>query len=257
MPRFSRALLLCGALVGSGLLLAACREHTVTLGLDVEAGDEQSYRYDIALDITHALDGEDPETVSVVTTVTADQEIIEVDGTGATAEVTLRTDGGPPRTTEVRLDPSGLLSGVTLIAEEDLAGFDLEALAQMLPPVPLPTDAVTVGSHWPVDTATTTGAVRFDRLGVVDGRSVAMLTSKLAEKVEEVRPAADTTATVLGTVRSRTTVAFDLGDGTARRLHSESTGDLTTAIMPPTGIDAAPVTGSIRYVVRVEATRID
>lgn len=257
MSRLRRTLLLCGVLVGSGLLLGACREHTVTLGLNVEIGDEQSYRYDIELDLTHALDGEDPETVHVVTTVLADQEIVGVDGAGATAEVTLRTNGGPPRTTEVRLDPSGLLSGVTLIAGEDLAGFDLESLAQMLPPVPLPTDPVSVGSHWPVDTTTASGTVRFDRLGVMDGRSVALLTSDLAEEVEEVRPAADTTATVLGTVRSRTTVAFDLGDGAARRLHSESTGDLTTAIMPPAGIDADPVTGAIRYVVRVEATRID
>lgn len=243
-------------MVGSGVLAGGCREPTVELGLDVEVGDEQEYRYEIEIEVVHAVDDGESETVTLDTVVTAEQRIVAVDESGATAEVTLHTDGGTPRVTEVRLDPSGLLGGVNLIAGEDLDVFGLGSVARMLPPVPLPSDRVSVGTEWPARAETTSGTVRLDRLGIVDDQPVAVVTSDLVDEVEEVRPAADTTATVLGEVRSVTTVAFDLDDGTARRVRSTSTGDLTSAIMPPPGVDADPVSGTISYTVRVEAVRL-
>lgn len=256
MARPVRSLLLVGGLTALSVV-GGCRTDTVTLALDPAPGDVQRYRYEVAVDITRRLDGAEPETTEIESVVEVTQTITAVGPDGTTADVTLRSDGGPARTAVVRLDQAGLLSGVELIEGQQLDVFGLESAARMVPPIPMPTAAVAPGDTWRLSVGPVSSRARLVRLGVIDGTDTAVVDAHLEETVDEVRPAGDTTAAVLGTIISSSTVAFDLRDGLPRRIDSTTEGRLDATFAAPPGVTSPPVAGEIRYSVSVRAVRID
>ncbi len=248
--------LLALALVLAAPLAAACREDTVAVAFEPEVGDVWSYRYEIDATVTTVLDGGSPMVTEIATTLLADQEVVQVTDDGVQAEVTLRRDGGAARTAEVRLDRAGSLQGLDLVSGEPLEVFGLSDLGGVLPTVALPDGRLAPGDRWAIDDGLATGTGRLVRLGVVDGREVAVVASDTRRPVAEVTPTQGTTAALEGELRARSTSTYDLGDGSLRRARSTARGDIEARIAPPSGVDAPAVPGTISYEVRVEVTRL-
>ncbi len=236
--------------------LAACQEGTVALAFAPDAGDVWSYRYEIDATVTTVLDGGEPTVTEIATTLLADQEVVQVSEDGVRAEVTLRRDGGAARTVEVRLDRAGSLQGVDLVSGQALDVFGLSDLGGVLPTVALPGGDLAPGDSWAIDDGLATGTGRLVRLGVVDGRDVAVIESDTRRAIEEVTPTQSTTAALEGILRAVSTSSYDLEDGSLRRSQSTARGEVAAHIAPPSGVDAPAVPGTISYEVRVEVTRL-
>lgn len=243
-------------LLATAPALAACRAGTVSLRFDPEVGDRFRYRYDIEATVTQALDGSDPVATTVRTTLLADQTVQEVAAEGTRATVTLRRDGGPPRTAEVRLDRAGALQGVDLIEGRATGVFGLGALSGVLPTVELPHGPLAPGDRWSLDSGPVTGEGRLERLGVVDGERVAVVRLTSTEELTDTVTSGTTSARLEGALRTDATSTYDLHDGALRRVTSRSTGEVQAHISPPPGLDTEPVLGTITYEIEVRVTRL-
>ncbi len=251
-----RRLAMAVVLVAGAPLAAACRESTVALEYTPSEGDELSFRYEIDATITQALDGVEPTVSRISTTVQADQEVLEVSSAGVRAAVTLRRDGGAPRTSEVRLDDGGTVQGVDLIEGLSAGLFGLDDLEGVLPTVALPDGRLAPGDRWTIDDPELDGESRLVRLGVIDGEEVAVVASDLAQALEETTAAGGTNAALDGDLRASSTTAYDLRDGSLRRATTRARGEIEARIAPPPGIDAAAALGTITYDIRVRVVRL-
>lgn len=251
-----RRLAIAVVLAAGAPLVAACREGTVRLAYSPSEGDELSFRYEIDATITRALEGVEPTITEISTSVQADQEVLEVAPGGVRATVTLRRDGGAPRTSQVRLDDAGTLQGVDLIEGQSTGIFGLDDLEGVLPTVSLPDGRLSPGDRWSIDDAELTGEGRLVRLGVIDGEDVAVVASELTQPIAETAAIGETSASLDGALRATSTTAYDLRDGSLRRATTRARGEVAARIAPPPGIDAAAVVGTITYDVRVRVVRL-
>lgn len=251
-----RRLAIAALLAVGAPFVAACREGTVTLAYAPAEGDELSFRYEIDATITQSLEGAEPTVTEISTSVDADQEVLEVGPRGVRAAVTLRRDGGAPRTSEVRLDDAGTLQGVDLIEGQPAGIFGLDDLGGVLPTVPLPAGRLSPGDRWSIDDAELVGEGRLQRLGVIDGEDVAVVASDLTQAIVETVALGTTSAALDGALRATSTTAYDLRDGSLRRATTRARGEVEARIAPPPGIDAAAAVGTITYDVRVRVVRL-
>lgn len=243
--------LLVAAAAGSG-----CRPSTVDVAFTPAMGERYSYRYEIEATITQSLDGADPTVTEIRTTLRADQEVVEVSPGGVLAEVTLRREGGAPRTADVRLDRAGMLQGVDLIEGQPTDVFGLGDLGGVLPTAALPDVPLAPGDRWVIDDEPVSGRGRLLRLGVIDGEEVAVVSSDVTQPIDETTPVGDTTAALAGDLHAAATTAYDLRDGSVRQATTRARGVVQARIAPPPGIDAGAVLGEITYDIRVRVTRL-
>jgi hypothetical protein len=251
-----RRLLIAVVLLVGAVAVGACRSGTVTLAYAPEPGDRYAYRYEIEATVTRSLEGSEPTVTEVRTTLDADQEVLEVSPGGVRAEVTLRRDGGAPRRAEVRLDRAGTLEGVDLIEGQQTDVFGLDTLGGVLPTIALPEGPLAPGDRWSLDDGTVTGEGRLERLGVVDGKHVAVVATDTTQPIEDTVPTGPTTAALGGELRATGTTAYDLHDGSVRRVTARARGAVQARIAPPPGVDRGAVLGSITYDIRVQVTRL-
>lgn len=249
-----------GALAAVATLLAlplsaGCRAGTVELAFAPEVGDRYEHRYVVDATVTQALDDVAPTVHRLHSTLDVRQEVVEVTGDVVLVELTLRRDGGPRRTSQVRLDRAGVLEGIDLIEGQTVDVFGLDVLGGLLTGTPLPDEPVGPGDRWPVELGSVRGSARLVRLGIVDGRDVAVVRTSLEQAVDEVVPTATTTAGMRGTLRSSATTTYDLADGSLRRASTRARGAVRVRVAPPPGIVADPALGTITYDVRVEVAR--
>jgi hypothetical protein len=235
---------------------AACRPNTVDVAFTPTEGARYSYRYEIEATITQSLDGADPTVTEISTTLRADQEVVEVSPRGVLARVTLRREGGAPRTAEVRLDRAGTLQGIDLIEGQPTDIFGLGDLGGVLPTAALPDGPLAPGDRWSIEDEQVTGTGRLRRLGVIDGEDVAVISSDLTQLIDETTPVGDTTAALEGDLRATASTAYDLRDGSLRRATTKAHGAVQARIAPPPGIDAGAVLGAITYEIHVRVTRL-
>jgi len=237
--------------------LGACQPGTVRIDPEPRVGDRATYRYVIAATITSELDGADPTTTTISTTLVVDQTVIGVTDDGAEADVRLRRDGGPVQTARVVLDATGAIRDVELVAGLGDEGLGLSQLGALLPPTMVPPAGDLVpGARWTISAGPISGYGRLDRLAVERGREVAIVRTSVAQPIDEAVTSETNLATLAGTLHSTTSATYDLGTGSVRRSSTHSTGDVHASIEPPTGVDANPVLGRIGYDVRVRATRL-
>lgn len=244
---------LLGALVAAG----ACRPSTIVIEPEVEVGDRTRYRYEIEATLTRSLEGGKPATTTISTALVADQEVVVVTEAGAEAEVTLRRDGGGPRSARLRLDRSGAIQGVELVEGLSTGTIGLEELGALLPassaPPPTP---LAPGARWAIESGPLKGTGRLHRLAVLDGVDVAIVSTTMRESVHEAVATGTSTVDLDGVLHSRGSTSYEIADGSLRRSTTRASGDLRAVIAPPEGVDAAPVDATITYEIEIRVTRL-
>lgn len=247
-----------GALVAGLAALSACRANTVRIDPDPQVGDRARYRYEIEATITRALEGGEPTTTEIATSLLADQEVVALTDEGIEAEVTLRRDGAAGRTARVVLERSGAIRGIELIEGLSADSLGLSQLGSLLPPTAAPpTSPLSPGTRWSISEGPLDGYGRLTRLGVIDGAEVGVVDTTVSAPIDDAVSAGTSSATLVGELRSKTTAAYDISDGSIRRSSARSHGDVQARIEPPAGVDAAPALGTITYDIRVRVTRLD
>jgi hypothetical protein len=247
-----------GALVAALVGIGACRAGTVRIEPDPQTGDRARYQYEIEATITRSLDDGKPTTTTIRTELIADQEVVALTDDGVEAEVTLRRDGAAPRTARVALDRTGAIHGIELVEGLTSDTLGLAQLGALLPPMSAPpAGPLALGARWSISEGQLEGEGRLARLGVVDGADVAVVDTTLTEAIDEAVAAGTSAVTLLGDLRAESTASYDIADGSIRRSSATSRGEVRARIEPPTGVDAAPVLGTISYDIRVRVTRLD
>jgi hypothetical protein len=176
---------------------------------------------------------------------------------GVIAEVTLTTDGAAPRTSTVRLDRAGSLEAIQEVEglPSESVGLSSEALFGTTAGAP-PADDLAVGERWSIRDGAVTGEGRLDRLGVIDGRDVAVVTTDLVDALTDLVAVGGSEVTLDGEAVTAASTTFDLGDGAVREGQSRTSGTVDARIAPPTGIDAEPVRAVIAFELRVRTARL-
>jgi hypothetical protein len=238
--------------------LLGCQPATVSVGFTPQVGDRYEYRYEIDATVTRALEGQEPEVVQVDTELVAVQEVQARTRSGARIRLELTREGGVPRSAVVLVDRAGSLEGVELVDDLDAAVFGV-AGGDSLVPTHLdgpPDRPLAPGDRWTVSDGPRRGTGRLDRLGVIDGEDVAVVTTSATEDLARSLTAAESATRVRGTLRSGATTSYDLVDGAIRRSRSWSRGSLEAELAPPAGVDADAVRATIGYDVSVVVTRV-
>jgi hypothetical protein len=241
------------------IALLGCRADTVTLGFEPTEGDTYRYRYEIEATVTRTVEGQAPEVTELVTELSSVQEVIERTEDGARVEVTLTSEGSAPRTAVVLLDRAGSLQAIQEIDGSSVespgappVGALLAATATDPPDRPL-----AVGDRWRIADAAVTGDARLDRLGIVDGHEVAVVSASLVEVLADAVIVDGSDVVLDGDLRSTTSTTFDLVDGAVRRATSRSNGTVQVLVSPPAGVVVPPVAATITYELRVRTTQLD
>lgn len=246
------------AILGSLLALSACGSGTVRVVADPAIGDRARYRYEITATVSRSIEGNEPVTTDIATTLLADQEIVAVRRDVIEADVGLRRDGGVQRRATVLLDRSGAIRDIELVGGFSSTTLGLSELTTVLLPsaTDLPPGELAPGERWSISDEHSSGEGRLVRLGVVDGARVAVVDTSLSSPIDDEVAAGESAASLTGVLRSEGTTSYDLDDGSVRRSVARSRGEMQVRIEPPAGVDAAPALGTIRYDIRVRVTRL-
>ena len=262
MPSRLRAAAVAGVVL---LALPACEEHTVAIRFDPGVGDRWRLQSTIDTEVVRTI-ADERSVERSSSRLEATESVVGVDGDEVAVEVAVARDGGAARSYEVRFDRTGRLSAIDLV--EGLPADDLGLpLASDLPPdvISPPAGPLEPGERWTVDRrirlegreepVRIRGTGRIDSLGVEDGREVAVAFVEVVVPVRSITETASGRVTLAGSQTITARTAYDLTDGTARRERTEIRGTTDVVIEPPSGVDAPPVPGSLRYDVRTESER--
>lgn len=249
----ARRLLAVGVLA---VVAFGCRPSTVSVAFAPEVGDRYAYRYEIEATITRAIEGEEPEVTRVDTELLARQEVRARTPRGARIRLELTREGGTTRTAVALVDRAGSLEGVELV--EGLEAEVLGAADSIVPTqLPGPPDRpLAPGDRWSSDDDDLRSDGRLERLGVIDGRDVAVVRTTATEDLARSGRAGSSATEVTGRVRAGATTSYDLADGAIRRSSSWSRGQVEARFAPPRGVVAEPVRATIDFEVRVRVTRV-
>jgi hypothetical protein len=252
MQRAAVAALLAGAVA----LLGGCDPDTVTLDARPEVGDRASHRYELEATITRSLDDDEPTASDVDITIETQAEVLAVTPEGVRAEVTIRRKGAEPTTAQVLLGPGGTLESLELVEGLPADAAALGGFGGLLGAAAAPPEGpLRPGARWEIDEDGVTGEGRLDRLGIEDGREVAVVSTRVIESLADADSEAGASA-LESEIRTRATVTYDLADGTVRGSESTSSGSVEALIEPPAGVTAEPVRATIRFDVTVRVVRL-
>jgi hypothetical protein len=242
----------------AGLGLVGCRPDTVRLGFEPEPGATYRYRYEIEADVTRQVEGEEPRTTHVQMTFESEQTVVEEAEGGTLMEVTLTTAGAPPRTARVVIDRAGSLEAFQEVdgLPADAVGLPTGALLASAATEP-PDRPLSIGDDWDVNEGTVSGDGHLDRLGVLDGEPAAVVEATIIEVLAETTERLGSAVELDGDLRSVTTTAFDVGDGSVRRSLTDSEGTVDVLVSPPADVQAAAVAALVTYELEVTTTRLD
>jgi len=250
--------LIAAFLAVAGLALVGCRSDTVQLGFEPEPGATYRYRYEIEGSVTRHVEGEEPRTTHVQMTFESEQTVVEEADGGTLMEVTLTAEGAPPRTVTVVIDRAGSLEAFQQVEglPADEVGLPTGALLAAAATEP-PDGPLAIDDDWEVEEGTVSGEGHLDRLGVIDGEPAAIVETTILEVIAETTERLGSSVALDGELRSVTTTAFDVGDGSVRRSLTDSEGNVDVLVSPPADVQAAPVPALVTYELEVTTTRLD
>ncbi len=242
--------------VTAALPLLACRPDTVSLRFDPAIGDTYRFRYEVEIEVTRTVDGGEPETTETTTTITSEQEVVDLTDEGTVVAVAL-TDDGKRSTAVVVLDRTGSVQAVQQVAGRSAGALGLPAPVDVLAAAAGPPDRpLGLGDEWSIGDGAERGGGRLERLGIVDGHKVATASADVTEALSTTRTVDGSEVAMDGDLRTTSTTTFDLADGAVRRGTLRSSGTVELRIAPPGGVTAEPVEATITYVLRVRTTRL-
>jgi hypothetical protein len=235
--------------VAAATSLAACRDHTVDIEFAPRRGDQFDYRYTVRATLTREVDGGEPEVQTVDTVLLAHQEVLGRRGRGTRIEIDLTRDGGARSTVVAIVDRAGSLEGIELVQGLDAEVFGIGGAGGFVtdPVDGLPDRPIRPGHRWSISDGTRRGTGELVRLGVEDGRDVAVVRTSTDEPLEI--EGGD------GRIRAGSRTSYDLVDGAVRSSRSWSHGVVDAEVEPPPDVAAEPVQARIRYDVEVEVER--
>ena len=254
MSRRPLAVLLAVATLG----VVGCRSDTVELGFEPEPGATYRYRYEIEATVTRQVEGESARTTLVQMTFESEQTVVEEADGGTLMEITLTAEGAPPHTARVVIDRAGSLEAFQQVdgLPADEVGLPTGALLAAAATEP-PDRPLAIGDDWEVDEGTVSGEGHLDRLGVLDGEPAAIVETTILEVLAETTERLGSAVGLDGDLRSVTTTAFDVGDGSVRRSLTDSEGTVDVVVSPPADVQTAPVQAVVTYELEVTTTRLD
>lgn len=259
-------------LVIGSLALPACGEHRVRLQAPLDAGRRLGYRLQLDATVARTLEGATREQ-RIEASFRAGQEILESlpDG-GARARMTLepvslRVDGHPQEVGRgqefvVTLGPTGQileLESTEGAAAEPLELVGLERLLPRLQPV-LPARPVSPGDRWTSESDVADAEGRFslsasselERLGVLAGRSAALVRTIYRSPVDRSETLANATAALVGADVGTQEAWFSL-DGSLLRSEGDAVGRYRITFTAPGGeLGIRPVAGRLRVELHTE-----
>jgi hypothetical protein len=238
---------------------AGCRTDEVRLGFEPPPRATYRYRYEVDATVTRAIDGEEPRTTSVHLTLESRQTVLERTPEGTRMEVTLTAPQSAPRTAEVVVDRAGSLQAIQHVEGLPAESVGLPSATSLLAAtsVPPPSGPLALGDSWDVTLGVVSGESRLDHFAIVDGTRAAVVASDLVEVLTDTVRSGGNDVVLDGDLRSSSTTAFDLGDGSVRRGRTHSRGTVDVLVSPPVDVVAPPVDGVVTYELRVTTTRID
>lgn len=248
------------------LALTACEEHTVAVRFEPEVGDVHRFRADIETEVVRTVDGE-TTTEDDAATLDATQTVQAVADDEVLVRVALQRDDAAPRTVDVRLDRASRLTAIDLVegVPAEALGLDvaMDLPADIASP---PTGRLEPGARWEILREVSLGGLarpvlvqgrgRIDSLGVEDGRDVAVAIVELDVPVRTIIDGDDGRVRLVGSQRSTSETAYDLGDGAMNRDRTVTVGSVEIIAEPPAGVEAEPLRGDIEYRIVTRSRRL-
>lgn len=231
-----------------------------------EVGDVHRFRADIETEVVRTVDGVTTDEDDA-TTLDATQTVQAVTDDEVLVRIALQRDDAAPRSVDVRLDRASRLTAIDLVegVPAEALGLDvaMDLPADIASP---PTGRLEPGARWEIVREVSLdgsarpvlvqGRGRIDSLGVEDGREVAVAVVELDVPVRTVIEGDDGRLRLVGTQRTMSETAYDLGDGAMNRDRTVTHGTVEVIAEPPAGVDAEPIRGDIEYRIVTRTRRL-
>ena len=231
----------------AGGTLPACAPGTVQVAFRPRVGAQYSYQVEVRTRSTLRVDGQEPVSSDVTTSLLVNQTVLTTGGDGSTVQVVLRTTPEDERTVLVRLDRAAQLVGLEPGKAGDAALGEI-GVGELFPAAVAapPNRPLRPGERWQVDSPLTlpasvptrlVGDGRLTGLGVVAGRKSATVTTvSTLPVVRRIGSAAGKEAVLDGTQRTTTTKSHALADGAIQASRSTTHASYALRFLPPPGL---------------------
>ena len=248
-------------------LLAACREHTVSVTFRPEVGDTYQYEVTVRSRSEIRLEGEAPEVTTDEVVLRSQHTVLDAGPLGVRVRVVLAQEGTVPQAFVVVFDRSAQLESVEAVegpTGDAGSGLGISEIFPTAAGAP-PDRRLSPGDRWSVDSdvvipgsarpARLRGSGRLVELGVVDGRDVARLASRATLRIASDTATGDLTLDGEQVIEQHAT--YDLADGSVRAASSTTTGTFEVEVAPPVGTGSDPVPGTLTVRVTSSTERLN
>jgi len=249
------------------LLTTACGKDTVRLSFQPRPGNRYSYRVEVQAEAVATVGGQAPRSTETANVFEAEQSVLDADPSGIRVQVRLREVGGLPRNFVVRLDRAAQLAEVQSIEglpASALGGLGLSEIFPAAAGAP-PDRPLSPGSRWAIDEpvqlaspelARLSGRGRLAKLGVIDGREVATVTSNYRLPVKRTAQETRSKLELSGSQDTNASTTYDLEDGSVVSVEARTSGTYGVMLLPPDGTPGAPILGTLTVEVRSVTRRM-
>lgn len=255
------------AVVAAAASLGGCQPDTVDLAYRPAPGARYAYAVDVRSSTTTTLPGQEPRTTDDDFVLAARHRVLDAGSEGSRVEVTLDSPGRDERTFVVRLDRAAQLSEVQRIEGLPARVLGNLGLSEIFPAAAgaPPRRPLAPGDRWPIDepvrlaggpTLRLRGDGRLTALGVVDGREVATVESKVRLPVRATVDEGGRKVRLTGTQRTTMTASHSLEDGAVESVVAVTQARFGLELVPPEGTNSPPVRGVLRLEVRSTTRRV-
>jgi hypothetical protein len=259
VPRLVRVSLVAAI---AGGLLAACAPGTVRLAFAAHPGARFRYAVDVHAETVTVIPGQPGSRQVTDQHLTADHRVVSADRSGVVVDVRLQGEGVPERTFRVRLDRTASLTQVERVDDLPVEVLGELGLSEVFPAAAgaPPNRPLRPGTRWSLDQpvrlngappARLTGSGSLDRLGVVNGRRVATISTTYTLPVRQQVES----STLDGSARTEISATRSVSDGAIEVVSALTMARFSLTVNPPPGINGVPIAGTLTVEVRSTTRR--